>query len=110
MTDEIEAAAGPKCPFHALLHPSWFRLLLALNAFLGLLIFEHAWKKIERQRNPNRELDALFPQFKRPDCEKYVKWHFYPGAMTMLIPRLLWMFVIGTVLTTCVKTILAGQP
>ena len=108
MTDEIEAAAGPKCPFHALLNPSWFRLILALNAFLGLLALEIAWKKIERQRNPNRELDALFPQFKRTDCEKFEKWQFIPGAMTIMIPRILSKFIIGASLTLIAKIILAG--
>ena len=108
MSDEIDAVS--KCPFHFLLKPSWLRLILALNAFLGLLVFEFAWKKLERHRNPNSELDALFPQFRRADCPKYVKWHFYPGAMTMLIPRILWQFVTGITLTIATKALLYGQP
>ena len=84
--------------------------MLALNAFLGLLVFEIAWKKIVRQRNPNRELDALFPQFKRPDCAKYEKWLFYPGAMTLMIPRIVLSFAFGISLSVLVKVILAGQP
>ena len=93
-----------------LFRPSWLRFFILLNAFLGLLVFEFAWKKLERRRNPNKELDALFPQFLRPDCHKFVKWHFYPGAMTMMLPRILYQFVIGITLTTTVKLILGGDP
>ena len=94
----------------ALLKPSWLRLILLVNAFVGLYIFELTWKKIERLRKPNKELDEFFPQFRRRDIEKLNKSHFYVGAMTMMIPRILWQFFLGASLTMFVKIILAGQP
>ena len=45
----------------AILTPSWMRLLLLINAFAGLYIFEVAWKNVERHRKPIKELDDMFP-------------------------------------------------
>ena len=67
MTDISVESADTQGLLEILLKPSWIRLLLLINAFAGLYIFEIAWKKVERLRKPIKELDDMFPQFKRTD-------------------------------------------
>ena len=69
-------------------------IIAIVNAFLGLLLFEWAWFKTRRSRAPIYELSAQFPEMSRPDALRWQKWKFYPGAVTLLLPRLL--FAIGT--------------
>ena len=70
---------------------SWtfWKVLLILNAIIGLMCFEYAWFKFRRFRNPNRDLDALYPAYARTDVQNWQKWRFYPGAIFLLVPRLL---------------------
>ena len=76
--------------FDLLLSPTF--ILLTVNALIGLALFEWAWAKSYRFRNPIKELDDMFPATKRIDATKWKKWYFYPGAVTLLLPR----FVLGT--------------
>ena len=71
---------------------STWQILLLLNAICGLLFFEWGWSKMYRFRFPNKELNDITPAFRRDDAPKWQKWKFYPGAMTVLFPRLL-MFI-----------------
>ena len=63
--------------------------LLALNAILGLVGFEWAWYKTRRFRNPIQALDEQFPELRRFDAPHWAKWRHYPGAVTLMIPRIL---------------------
>ena len=67
----------------------WPITLLIVNAVLGLIAFEWAWYKTRRFRNPILELDTQFPELRRLDAPNWRKWKLYPGALTILIPRLL---------------------
>ena len=62
---------------------------LVLSALFGLILFEWAWAKTYRVRNPNKELDEIFPAYRRSDGPKWKKWQFYPGAMIILVPKLI---------------------
>ena len=87
---------------------SSFGGLIALNAILGLIAFECAWSKTKFYRNPIQELDEKFPAFRRTDAKKWVKCHFYCGALTLLVPRLLSIVFNVMFLTLAVKILLIG--
>lgn len=89
---------------------SWQPLLLIMNAILGLILFEWAWYKNRRWRNPVMELDCLLPAFRRTDANKWHKWMLYPGAVTLLIPRFLFGVVVVLILVILVKIALICQP
>ena len=86
----------------------WQVILLELNALIGLILFEWAWYKNQRWRRPIKELDSLLPAFRRNDAEKWSKWMFYPGAVTLLIPRFLWALILLVLLCIFVKIGLIG--
>ena len=73
-------------------------MMLLLNAGLGVLWLEWAWRRTRRYRKPIAELNAQFPELSRNDAPQWRKWKLYPGAMTFLIPRFL--FIIGTLSLT----------
>ena len=76
-----------------------YQLLLIVNAVVGLYLFESAYYRLRRFRNPNKDLDALYPAYRRDDAAKWQKWRLYPGALTILIPRL---FLSVLILLNCV--------
>ena len=88
----------------------WLVVVLALNALFGLVAFEWGWKKTYRYRNPIQELDEQFPAYRRIDAFKWRKIDFYLGAMTIMIPRIIFLFLAVMFLTLCVKIILIGAP
>ena len=102
---------------------SAWKPLFIFSAIVGLLLFEWAWYRLRRFRNPNKDLDALYPAYQRSDALEWRKWKLYPGAVTLLIPRLiitvlavvslyiwlticLWGHPKGEPITGCRKTIL----
>jgi hypothetical protein len=58
------------------------------NVFLGLLMLEWAWCKIQILKNVDEERDGKYPAFRRWDAHKWQKWRFYFGAVTFLPLRL----------------------
>ena len=81
-----------------------------INAVVGILIFEWAWRKNSRFRKPIDELDKLMPAFHRSDAQKWAKWKYYPGAMTLMIPRFLTGVLLGIALCLLMAIALIGQP
>ena len=80
---------------------TWQLFLLLTNAMLGVIIFEMAWSKTYVHRTlPNKlpELHNKMAVFRRLDAEKWRKWQFYPGALTLLLPRLLLLGIFGVLL------------
>lgn len=73
-------------------------ILLCINALLGLIMFEWAWCSTSRCRTQPVEVDDLFPTFRRVDARRWRKWRFYPGAMTLLLPRLIGSITAGLLL------------
>ena len=83
--------------------------LVTLNAIAGIIIFENAWIKTYRVRHPNSELAKIFPAYQRTDALKWKKWHFYPGAATLLVPRLIFIILGGVSLLLFVNLAMIGQ-
>ena len=50
------------------------------------------------------------PAYRRYDAERWYKILFYPGAVTIMLPRLLFGIVLGILLCTIVKICLICQP
>ena len=88
---------------------SFGTILLALNAFCGLCMMEWAWHKFRRFRNPNRDLDVLYPAYRRDDATKWKKWKLYPGAMTILIPRILISVLVAISLVIWLNIFMLGH-
>jgi hypothetical protein len=90
---------------------SWWFILIVVNAVLGLITFELVWRKTVRYRKPIKELNDLFPAFRRDDALHWKKWLLYPGAVTVMIPRALIMGVLfGTAGVICKLLTLCTDP
>ena len=88
---------------------TWTNILLVANAILGIVAFEWAWYKTGRFRNPIQELDAQFPEIRRFDAPKWAKWKHYPGAVTLMIPRILICLTLLSILIICLSIFLIGH-
>merc|ERR1712060_308947 len=60
-------------------------------------MFEWAWAKTHRYR-AHDELHEMMPSFRRVDVAKWRKWRFYPGAITLLIPRMICSILAGAII------------
>ena len=89
---------------------SWQVILILTNAVLGLIIFEYSWYKTRRWRKPIAEVDNLLPAYRRPDAAKWSKFAFYPGAVTMMVPRFAIGVTLGLTLCIILKIALLCQP
>ncbi len=89
---------------------SWQVILLMLNAITGLAVFEWSWYMNYRFRKPIPELDDLMPSFRRVDAHRWSKWKFYPGAVTLMLPRFIFGVVIAFIMCLILKIMLIGQP
>ena len=87
----------------------WFTLLVIANAFFGLILFEWAWYYTYVVRNHPKELNAIFPMYRREDARRWNKCKFYPGALTLLLPRLIWINCCVVALIGCIKLTLIGH-
>ena len=85
---------------------SWQVILIILNALLGLAAIEWAFHKMRFFRKPIPELNELMPAYRRDDVEKWARWKFYPGALTILIPRFLFTICLGIILILLLKVML----
>jgi hypothetical protein len=63
-------------------------ILLGVYMFLGFLSFEWAWASVKSIRKVDEERDSKYPAFRRWDVNKWKKWKFYFGAMTLMPIRL----------------------
>lgn len=88
---------------------TWTNTLLILNAVLGLALFEWAWYKTRRFRNPIQELDAQFPELRRNDAGNWRKWKHYPMALTLMIPRILFSVLMALLLWFMLSIFLIGH-
>ena len=68
---------------------SWYGIAIITNAILGFVWIEWGMHKSARFRTVSPELDAKFPAWRRLDAQSWSRFKMYPGAMTLLIPRLL---------------------
>ena len=86
----------------------WLAILLIINALAGLIAFEWGWRSTYRFRNPIKELDDQFPAYRRLDAFKWRKIDFYFGAMTIMIPRIIFIMLAVGILTLIIKIVLIG--
>ena len=82
---------------------------MGANAILGLIAFEWAWFKTRRFRNPIQELSNQFPEIRRYDAVHWAKWKHYPGAITLMIPRILISTFSLILLVLCLNIFLIGH-
>ena len=80
------------------------------NAVLGLMLFEWAWWRMRHYRKPIKELNDLLPAFRRDDAVRWSKWKFYPGAVTIMLPRFFFGVGLGMFLSIFLFFALIGQP
>ena len=66
---------------HAIIWP-------VLNALLGILLIEYCWAMTKPIRDIDEARDSKYPAFRRYDAVKWSRWKFYPGAVTLMLPRL----------------------
>ena len=76
----------------------WQVILLLVNAGLGLFLIEWAWHKMRFFRREITDLNSVMPSYRRKDAEKWSRWMFYPGAMTILLPRFFFAVSLGIIL------------
>ena len=84
-------------------------LFIATNAISGILLLEWAWKKNVRFREPIQELEDLMPAFRRYDAKNWARWAHYPGAMTIMIPRLFLVNILSVIFIIIIKFLMLGQ-
>ena len=87
---------------------SWQVILILLNALCGLIAFEISWKRTYGHRHPNPEIAQVVPAFRRTDIARWRKWKFYPGAVTVMLPRLIVGHVLGLILIIIVSICMIG--
>ena len=80
-----------------------------LNAVIGLTLFEWAWRNTSRVRNPNKELNKIYFMFERADAKYWARWKFYPGAVSILLSRLILLFLCFVLETITVRIVLIGH-
>ena len=83
-------------------------ILIILNLIGGIIILEWSWSKTARFRHPIAELNAQFPELARHDAPNWQKWKLYPGTF-LIIPRFLWMMLIGTLLALLLNLYMIGH-
>ena len=106
MTAEAEATSSSSWTDYV----SFWNLAIFMNAICGLLILEISWYKFRRFRNPNKDLDAIYPAYRRDDAVKWQKWTLYPGAVTIMIPRIIFMLFTCVGLLFWLNILMLGQP
>ena len=89
---------------------TFWNVVIILNAVLGLILFELAWFKFRRFRNPNKDLDAIYPAYRREDALSWKKWTLYPGAVTMMLPRIIFMLLTCVALLVWLNILMLGSP
>lgn len=66
-------------------------ITLALNALLGFIALNWAWKQARPILKQNESIDKQYPEFRRLDVSKWDKSRFMLGAVTIMPAR----FIIG---------------
>jgi hypothetical protein len=66
-------------------------IALGVQAIIGLLLIEYAFRRLSRFRDGNEERDSKFPAFRRRDVKHWSRFKFYPGALLAMPARLFLM-------------------
>jgi hypothetical protein len=69
---------------------SWKACMIYANAIIGILLLEKALYNTKRHRQANTEVFKKYlPAFSRTDVHLWNRLWLYPGAMTIMVPRLI---------------------
>ena len=66
-----------------------YYIICGVYMFIGLISFEWAWAVVKPLRKNDEERDCKYPAFRRWDTQKWGKWRFYFGAITLMPLRLI---------------------
>jgi hypothetical protein len=81
---------------------NWRTVMLMMNAVIGLAWLEWTFYRTKRFRTVPKDLDNQFPAWRRTDVESWSRIAMYPGAMTLLLPRMLYgVFTVLIVAVFC---------
>jgi hypothetical protein len=69
-------------------------IYMGLQALLGFVLLEFAWRRTKRHREVDEERDSLFPHFRRTDVQNWARYKFYPGAMLLMPTRIILIVLI----------------
>ena len=73
---------------------AWLTYLAILNSIAGVLLVELlVFRRHQTVINVDEARDARWPAFRRLDTHNWKRWRIYPGAMTMMLPRVILFFV-----------------
>lgn len=64
--------------------------IIAVNALIGIALFEWAYYQTRRHRKVDEERDSLFPAWRRLDVKRWSRLKLYPCAITIMPVRLIW--------------------
>ena len=76
---------------------------------IGLLLFEYSWHQTACVRDGNELRDAKYPAFRRQDVNRWKRWKFYPGAITIMPLRLIILAIIGILAYITVRIVTIGH-
>jgi len=68
---------------------TWLQIFFLLNALIGWVLFELAWRQTTEIRKVNEDRDSLFPAWRRYDAHKWRRWKMMPAAVTIMPLRFL---------------------
>ena len=69
-------------------------IVYVVQGLIGVALLEWSWAKTNRLRNAEPEMIAQFPDWTKPGIEKWQRYKFYPGCFLMLIPRVIYIFIV----------------
>ena len=85
---------------------NWYYIFIG-QGLIGLALCEFGYRGLDRMRDVVEERDREWPSWRRRDVKNHARWKYYPGAFTVLIPKLL-IFAMAVLLWTICFMILYG--
>ena len=83
------------CLFEFLqVHQQLLTIIFVVQAVIGILLVEYSFKSSKRALSAPEEFWNEFPSYRRLDLQNWARWKFYPGAVTVLIPKTILIFTI----------------
>lgn len=74
-------------------------IILAVQAFLGLIAIEFAFSRLKRMQNDHDEKrDQYYHAFRRTDSKRWSRCKFYPGALFSMPIRMVILILQGILL------------
>lgn len=85
-------------------------IILAVQAFLGLIAIEYAFSRLKRMQNDHDEKrDQYYHAFRRTDSKRWSRCKFYPGALFSIPVRIVILILQGILLLLMTKIVTIGH-